>query len=58
LWLSQAYRLEMLGEPTYLLVWAAGVVFFLSNCWILGEVMRAYRPLLGAVKSRTEEKRE
>ncbi|KAL8290648.1 hypothetical protein RQP46_002906 [Phenoliferia psychrophenolica] len=40
LWLSQAYRLEMLGEPTYRNVWAAGVVFLVANCWILGENSR------------------
>lgn len=43
LWLSQAYRLEMLGEATYLNVWAAGIIFFGVNCWVLGEVIRSHR---------------
>lgn len=43
LWLSQAYGLEMLAQPTYLQTWAAGVAFFITNCWVLGEVIRGYR---------------
>ncbi|KAM0751303.1 family 50 glycosyltransferase [Meredithblackwellia eburnea MCA 4105] len=44
LWLSQAYRLEMLGEPTYFNVWAAGVCFLVINCWVLGEVIGNFEP--------------
>lgn len=43
-WLSQAARLELKGESVYREVWAAGVGFLGANCWIAGEVLRAYRP--------------
>ena len=33
----------MLGEATYLNVWAAGIIFFGVNCWVLGEVIRSHR---------------
>ncbi|GAA6060212.1 hypothetical protein JCM10212_002291 [Sporobolomyces blumeae] len=44
LWLSQAYRLEIAGTGGYLAVWSAGIVFFLSQCWVLRELLVAYRP--------------
>lgn len=34
-WLYEAWRLEFLGENTYLMVWFAGVVFFTVNVAIL-----------------------
>lgn len=42
LWLSIAYRLEFLGEPTYLQLWGAGVLFLLANSFIIGELVLAY----------------
>ncbi|SGY18943.1 BQ5605_C014g07513 [Microbotryum silenes-dioicae] len=42
LWLSQAYQLEILGWPTYLRVWAAGVVFMGINCWVIVSLIKAY----------------
>lgn len=42
LWLNFAYRLEILGENTFLQVWAAGVVFFLVNIGIALTLIRAY----------------
>lgn len=44
LWLSQAYRLEMLGQAVYFTLWTTSVVFLLSNCWVLSKVILAYRP--------------
>ncbi|SCV73846.1 BQ2448_6276 [Microbotryum intermedium] len=42
LWLSQAYQLEILGWPTYLRVWAAGVAFLGINCWLIVSLIKAY----------------
>ena len=36
-WLHQAYRLEFLGQSTFVPgLWLAGLAFFAVNCWILG----------------------
>ncbi|GAA5846193.1 hypothetical protein JCM9279_005855 [Rhodotorula babjevae] len=43
LWLSQAFRLEMLAEPRFVEVWAAGIVFLVGQSWVLAEVLRAWR---------------
>ncbi|BGP41952.1 GPI mannosyltransferase 1 [Rhodotorula kratochvilovae] len=43
LWLSQAFRLEMRGEPRFREVWAAGIVFLAAQSWVLGKVLRAWR---------------
>jgi phosphatidylinositol glycan class M len=43
LWLLQAARLELAAQPVYREVWAAGIVFFGANCWVLGELVGAYR---------------
>lgn len=45
LWLSQAFRLEMLGEPVYRHVWGTGIVFLFAQSWVLVELLRAYRPV-------------
>jgi phosphatidylinositol glycan class M len=42
LWLLQAYRLEFLGENTYLAVWFASVVFFSVNIGILCALILAF----------------
>lgn len=37
LWLHQAYRLEFLGESTFVPgLFVAGLAFFAVNCWVLG----------------------
>lgn len=43
LWLSRAFRLEMLAEPAFLQTWAAGIVFLLVNCWIMVELIEAFQ---------------
>jgi len=39
-WLYEGYKLEFLGEQTYVPgLWRAGLLFFGINCWILGLVI-------------------
>jgi GPI mannosyltransferase 1 subunit M len=39
-WLWQGYKLEMLGESTFVPgLWLSGLLFFAVNCWILGIVV-------------------
>lgn len=44
LWLSQAYQLEMRAQPVYHRVWAAGILFFVVNCWVIVELIKGWRP--------------
>ncbi len=40
LWLQQAFRLEFLGESTFVPgLWLTSISFFLVNCWILGIII-------------------
>jgi len=41
LWLSTAYRLEFLAQPTYLPLWAAGLLLFLGSVFGLGVLLDA-----------------
>jgi phosphatidylinositol glycan class M len=43
LWLSQAYKLEFLGESVFGRVWAASIGFLAVNAWVLGEVIGGLR---------------
>ncbi|KAF2210773.1 glycosyltransferase family 50 protein [Cercospora zeae-maydis SCOH1-5] len=39
-WLQQGFQLEFLGNSTFIPgLWLAGVLFFLTNCWILGTIV-------------------
>ncbi|EAU88666.1 GPI mannosyltransferase 1 [Coprinopsis cinerea okayama7 len=42
LWLSEAYRLEFLGENVYFQLWIRGLIYVVGNCWVLVEIMKAY----------------
>ncbi|POY69951.1 hypothetical protein BMF94_7043 [Rhodotorula taiwanensis] len=44
IWLSQAYRLEMLGESVYLRVWSASIVFLFAQAVVLGQLLCAFKP--------------
>lgn len=44
LWLSYAYRLEFLGEPTYLQLWGAGLALLAASAWGLGQLILGAAP--------------
>ncbi|KAJ2161492.1 GPI mannosyltransferase 1 [Coemansia sp. RSA 552] len=50
LYLRQAYRLEFLGENTFVLLWLAGAVIFATNTWILHQIIGTQHlvPLFGS----------
>ncbi|KAJ2704351.1 GPI mannosyltransferase 1 [Coemansia sp. IMI 203386] len=41
LYLQQAYRLEFLGENTFSHLWLAGLTIFVSNSWILQQIVKS-----------------
>ncbi|KAF8610694.1 glycosyltransferase family 50 protein [Ceratobasidium sp. AG-I] len=43
LWLAAAFRLELLGENVYVWVWAASIIFLLSNGFVLGEILSTFK---------------
>lgn len=43
-WLSFAYRLEFLGEPTYLALWASGLGLLGVSAWGLGQLVLGAAP--------------
>ena len=42
LWLSEAYRLEFLGQNVFLGLWARSLVYVVGNCWVLAGIMDSY----------------
>ena len=42
LWLSEAYKLEFLGENVFLKLWIRGCVYFLGHIWVLTGIMCDY----------------
>ncbi|OCH93394.1 glycosyltransferase family 50 protein [Obba rivulosa] len=42
LWLSEAYKLEFLGENVFPGLWARSLVYVIGNCWVLAEIMSCY----------------
>ncbi|KAF7291013.1 GPI mannosyltransferase 1 [Mycena chlorophos] len=43
LWLSEAYKLEFLGEQVYFGLWVRGLVYVAGNAWVLAGMIDAYR---------------
>lgn len=44
LWLHRGFGLEFLGQSTFVPgLWAASVIFFVINCWILGLIVADIR---------------
>ncbi len=42
LWLSEAYKLEFLGQNVFFRLWAWGMLYVAGNCWVLAGIMDAY----------------
>jgi len=42
LWLSIAYRLELLGQNVFFSLWLASAAFLLTNNYVLVKVIQAY----------------
>ncbi|KAI0333495.1 glycosyltransferase family 50 protein [Cubamyces sp. BRFM 1775] len=42
LWLSEAYKLEFLGQNVFFGLWIRGLVYVVGNCWVLAGIMDAY----------------
>ncbi|KAK7693780.1 hypothetical protein QCA50_003352 [Cerrena zonata] len=42
LWLSEAYKLEFIGEHVFFGLWVRGLVYMVAHTWVLAGVMNAY----------------
>ncbi|KIM48690.1 glycosyltransferase family 50 protein [Hebeloma cylindrosporum] len=42
LWLSEAYKLEFLGQNVFFALWLRGLIYIVGNCWVLAGLMDAY----------------
>jgi phosphatidylinositol glycan class M len=55
LWLSEAYKLEFLGQNVFVALWIRGLIYVVGNCWIIAGVMDSYEAK-GADGSERETK--
>lgn len=53
-WLAFAYRLEFLGEPTYLQLWGAGLALLAASAWGLGQLILGAAPAAPAPPPATK----
>jgi len=42
LWLSEAYKLEFLGENVFYGLWVRGLIYVLGNAWVLVQILGSY----------------
>ncbi|KAH9951996.1 glycosyltransferase family 50 protein [Amylocystis lapponica] len=42
LWLSEAYRLEFLGQNVFFGLWLRSLIYVVGNCWVLAGIMEGY----------------
>ncbi|KAI0273595.1 glycosyltransferase family 50 protein [Gloeopeniophorella convolvens] len=43
LWLSQAYRVEFLGEPIFHRLWICSIIYVAGHSWVLAGILNSYR---------------
>ena len=44
LWLSEAYKLEFLGENVFFGLWVRSLIYLLGHAWVLAGIMDCYKP--------------
>ena len=42
LWLSEAYKLEFLGQNVFFSLWVRGLVYVIGHAWVLAQIMESY----------------
>lgn len=50
LWLSEAYKLEFLGEDVFFGLWVRSIIYLIGGAWVLGGIMSAYAHVDGSKK--------
>jgi len=43
LWLSQAYRVEFLGEPIFFRLWICSIIYIVGHSWVLAGIVNSYQ---------------
>jgi GPI mannosyltransferase 1 subunit M len=42
LWLSEAYKLEFLGDNVFFGLWIRSLIYVVGNCWVLSRLMASF----------------